>query len=97
IYVRGDSPRLRWFLDLASRLVPRGNWEFIPGWLEFNRQAHAPVISALEARQGIRAAAAMEAHVLAAGELLIQHFSATGYFDEVENSPDVSDNGEETS
>lgn len=76
IYDAARSPRLTWFIVASARFVPRRLWAVVPGWLEWNRTAHVPVIDALERRDAAAARAAMEAHALAAADLLIAHFDA---------------------
>lgn len=76
IYEAARSPRLTWFVVTSARFVPRRVWAVVPGWLEWNGTAHIPVIDALEQRDPFAARAAMEAHALAAADLLIAHFDA---------------------
>lgn len=76
IYDAARSPRLTWFIVASARFVPRRVWADVPGWLEWNRTAHVRVIEALERRDADAARAAMEAHALAAADLLIAHFDA---------------------
>jgi DNA-binding GntR family transcriptional regulator len=76
IYDAARSRRLTWFVVASARFVPRRFWTVVPGWLEWNRTAHIPIIDALEQRNPVAARAAMEAHALAAGDLLIAHFAA---------------------
>lgn len=72
------SPRLTWFVVTAARFIPRRVWAAVPGWLEWNRTAHLPVIDALARRDAEAARAAMAAHALEAADLLVAHLDAHG-------------------
>jgi DNA-binding GntR family transcriptional regulator len=74
IFQAADSPRLEWFLTASARYVPRHFWATVPGWLEWNRTAHAPIILALERSDAEAARVAMREHVLTAGKLFIASF-----------------------
>lgn len=76
IYAAAASPRLSWFIEASTRFVPRRYWAAVPGWLEWNRTAHKPLIDALERGDAGRARAATEEHVLHAANLLIEQFEA---------------------
>lgn len=82
IYDLADSPRLVWFVQAASRFVPRRFWAMIPGWLELNRTEHGPIIDAVEAREVERARELMAAHIRRAGELLVDYLSSISFWDE---------------
>jgi DNA-binding GntR family transcriptional regulator len=73
IYRCTDAARLKWFEAQIDEFVPRHFWSSIPGWFEFNRTGHHPLIEALEAHDPERARAAMRAHLHAAGQLLLEH------------------------
>jgi DNA-binding GntR family transcriptional regulator len=85
IYAAGDSARLIWFVDAASRFVPRRFWGAIPGWHEHNRSGHAPIIDALAAHDPERSRAAMSGHLTAAGQLLVAHLDAIGFWEQHES------------
>ncbi len=74
IYEAARSSRLTWFVFTSARFVPRRLWAVVPGWLDWNRTSHAPVIDALARRDAVAARAAMEEHALGAADLLIAHF-----------------------
>jgi len=80
IYDAARSPHLTWFVATSARFLPRRVWAVVPGWLEWNRTAHLPVIDALEQRDPFTARVAMEAHVLTAADLLIAHFDARSHW-----------------
>jgi DNA-binding GntR family transcriptional regulator len=73
-----DAKRLRWFLRAATRYVPRGFYETVPGWNEATRDRHGPIIAALEERDAARSRQLMEEHVREAGELVRRHLAANG-------------------
>lgn len=74
IYDAAHSPRLTWFVVTSARFVPRRLWAVVPGWLEWNRTSHAPIIDALAQRDPTAARTAMEEHALGAADVLIAHF-----------------------
>lgn len=82
IYALADSPRLVWFVQTASRFVPRRFWATIPGWLEHNRTQHGPVIDAVEAGDADLARELMAAHIRGAGALLVAHLDSISFWDE---------------
>ena len=73
-----DAKRLRWFLRAATRYVPRGFYETVPGWNEATRDRHGAIIAALEERDAVRSRKLMEEHVTEAGELVRRHLAARG-------------------
>lgn len=81
IYSLADSPRLVWFVQTASRFVPRRFWALIPGWLEHNHEGHGPIIDALAAGDRERARELMAAHIRRAGELLVAHLDSIAFWD----------------
>lgn len=82
IYELADSPRFVWFVQAASRFVPRRFWATIPGWLEHNRTQHGPVIEAVEAGDTDRARELMASHICGAGALLVAHLDSISFWDE---------------
>ena len=80
IYDIARSPRLVWFIEAASRFVPRRFWPTIPGWSEFNASGHAPIIAALEDGDPGRAREAMSGHIRAAGDLLVGHLDRVAFW-----------------
>ncbi len=77
-----EAERLRWFLRITSRLVPRHFYEEIPGWTHATVTEHQPIIDALAAHDSRRARRLMEAHVLNAGRLVVAHLEARGFFEQ---------------
>jgi len=78
--IAADSPRLTWFVEAASRFVPRRFWGTIPGWLEHNRSGHATIIEALARGDAEGSRAALTAHIDAARDLLLAHLDAIGFW-----------------
>jgi DNA-binding GntR family transcriptional regulator len=86
LYEIADSPRLVWFVQAASRFVPRRFWATIPRWHELNRTGHGPIIDAIEAGNTVQARELMAAHIRRAGELLLAHLDTVAFW--VENPPE---------
>jgi DNA-binding GntR family transcriptional regulator len=84
INVSADSPRMAWFVDAASRFVPRRFWPTITGWKEVNE--HTAIIKALRSRDPERARSAVSKHIRAAGELLVEHLEVNGLLSADESS-----------
>lgn len=82
IYEVAGAPRLVWFTAAAGRFVPRRYWAVVPGWYEWNKSAHTPIIDALERREPEAARAAMSAHALAACDLLIAQLDSLSLLDD---------------
>ncbi|HMJ96643.1 MAG TPA: GntR family transcriptional regulator [Thermoleophilaceae bacterium] len=80
IWHASDSPRLLWLVNAASRFVPRRFWPTIPGWVEFNLAGHRPIINALELGDPDASGQLMSEHISRAGELLMSHLDATGFW-----------------
>ena len=79
-----DAPRLHWFLDAASKYVPRHMYETLDGWTQLTVDDHPHIIEALERRDESASRTRTEEHVLHAGKLVIDNLEAHGFFD---NSP----------
>jgi DNA-binding GntR family transcriptional regulator len=80
INAAAESPRLVWFVQAASRFVPRRFWPTIPGWKELNE--HAAILAALRAGDREQSRTVASEHIRAAGRLLLEHLEATGFFEE---------------
>jgi DNA-binding GntR family transcriptional regulator len=80
VYDAAESPRLVWFVDAASRFVPRRYWASIDGWWEHNRTGHAVIIQALAAGDSAAAGERMSAHVDQSGALLLAHLDRSGFW-----------------
>jgi DNA-binding GntR family transcriptional regulator len=80
VYRVANAPRLIWFIRAAGRFVPRRFWATIPGWLELNRTGHAPIVKALAHGDAEEARRLMSEHIHHAGELLLAHLDASGFW-----------------
>jgi DNA-binding GntR family transcriptional regulator len=76
VNLASNSNRLRWFLRLASRYVPRHFYESIPGWVKTTLADHPAIIDAFKRRDRRDARALMEAHVQKAGNLVMANIVA---------------------
>jgi DNA-binding GntR family transcriptional regulator len=74
------APRLRWFLRAASRYVPRHFYQSIPTWREATVRDHPEIIDALERKDGATARRLTERHIRNAGEMVVEHFAARGFW-----------------
>lgn len=74
--VRAD--RLHWLTRVTGRHVPRSFYGQVPGWAEQTLADHPALIEAIRDGDGTRARRLMEAHVLAAGELVAAARRSTG-------------------
>lgn len=89
IYDVAESLRLQWFVNAASRFVPRRFWGMITGWYEFNRTTHGPIVDALEAHDVELSRRLVGEHIIKAGNLLLAHLDAIDYWrEEAEIAPD---------
>lgn len=92
IYRIADAPKLEWFRDAASRLVP---YEFpnsfwtVPNWWKLNKFEHTPIIDAIEAGDVDTARAKAREHFLKTGELLMSWLDFISFWDPAEN-PEAS-------
>ena len=73
--------RTRWLLRLLVRSVPANYYEFTDGWDAQAVDHHAEVLAAIEARDGERAARAMEHHLHESGVAAAEALSAQGFWD----------------
>lgn len=67
------SPKLAWFLRVATRYAPRRFWGTIQGWVEASVADHAAILDGLQARDPERVRKAMQEHIMHAGSLLVAH------------------------
>lgn len=84
---RTDSHILKRFLGETTRYVPRRFYLQIPGWLDATAHDHAAIFSAIKKGDPGSARSAMEAHIRAAGALLVVHLVGTGRWPAVGSPP----------
>lgn len=75
-----DAPRLLFLLRMTLRFIPEGFYSTVQGWAEVSHDGHSEILEAMLERDEDRAERAAAKHVLDAGELLIERFSANGYW-----------------
>lgn len=81
INLTADSVKLAWFLSTAVRYAPRLFYGTIHGWREASVDDHRAVIEALRTGSSRGAKAAMRAHILHAGQLLVAHLDKGHFWD----------------
>lgn len=67
------SRKLEWILGMLVRYAPRRFFANIPGWWEASVVEHRQIISALRRRDPEQTRAAIKAHIVHAGSLLVEH------------------------
>jgi DNA-binding GntR family transcriptional regulator len=75
------SPRLLVLLRNTLNFIPRHLYLGLPTWAETSVPGHRAIIDAIAAGDGDKAADAASKHVWETGQLLIDHFDATGYWE----------------
>jgi DNA-binding GntR family transcriptional regulator len=85
------SERISWFHGVAVQYVPRRFFAWIEGWPQASVHDHGAVLKALRDRDPEAARAAMQEHVLHAGELLADHLWVTDPKAEASDSGAKSD------
>jgi DNA-binding GntR family transcriptional regulator len=91
ISVIADAPKLEWFAEAASRLVPLQfpeNFHVVPGWSDVNRNQHTPLIDAIAAGDVDRARTLAKDHFMGTGNLLMQWLDSVDFWGE----PDAPQN-----
>ncbi|MBA9001335.1 GntR family transcriptional regulator [Thermomonospora cellulosilytica] len=78
INLTAGSAKLAWSLSSVARYVPRGLYGRLPDWPRTALEDHDLVLAALAEADPERTAAAMRAHIVRAGELLIAHLERQG-------------------
>jgi DNA-binding GntR family transcriptional regulator len=73
INLAAGSPKLRLFLGMALRYVPKAPDTAVPGWQDATATDHSDILRALRARESEHARAAMVAHIDHARRLLVEH------------------------
>jgi DNA-binding GntR family transcriptional regulator len=75
-----EAPKLLLLLRSTLRFIPQHFYALIPEWARVSERGHARIVKAFEEGDPNAAATAASEHVYQAGELLIKHFSETGYW-----------------
>ena len=70
-----DSSRLRWFLRVATRYVPRNFYEDIPEWTRGTVEDHPGIIAALAKHDPVLAQHRMTLHTSHASEYMINYLT----------------------
>lgn len=80
INLAANAPRIRLTLGTTLRFIPRGFYGLLPSWGATSVQGHERIMEALEQGDPAAAAAAADAHVREAGEMVTNFFTAKGYW-----------------
>lgn len=75
------APKLLVILRATLRFIPRGFYGLLPAWTPTSEAGHEAILEAFERRDPEAARAAAEQHVRDAGELLVELFTARGYWE----------------
>ncbi|MDA3646738.1 GntR family transcriptional regulator [Saccharopolyspora indica] len=73
-----ESPKLSWFLGIATHYAPQHVAAAVPGWREMAVTDHQALLLALRQHDPVAARTAMHEHVARTGELLIHHLQQLG-------------------
>jgi DNA-binding GntR family transcriptional regulator len=76
INLLADSRKIVWLLGLVTRYVPRQFYSSIPGWPRATMDDHAELLQGIKDKNPEATRAAMQQHIVHAGELLAAHFDA---------------------
>ena len=80
IHQIGGSRRLKSVLRMLVQSIPRGFYEFTPGWSDQAMRDHRAILKALKERDGEGAARAAQEHLAAGGEAAVAMLRATGFW-----------------
>jgi DNA-binding GntR family transcriptional regulator len=80
INIAADAPKVAWLLRMTMRFIPKGFYGLFPEWGPVSEPGHRRIVESIEAHDPDMARDAAEAHVHEAGELVISHFSASGFW-----------------
>ena len=76
-----QAPKLLIILRATLRFIPHGFYGLLPGWTPTSEAGHEAILRAFEQRDPEAARTAAEQHVRDAGELLVEQFTARGYWE----------------
>lgn len=74
IYLLANSRKIAWMLGLITRYVPRQFYSSIVGWPQATVDDHTELLEGIRAKDPVATKAAMQKHIIHAGELLVSHF-----------------------
>jgi len=80
INLTAQAPRIRLALGTTLRFIPRGFYGLMPSWGVASVHGHEQIMVALEQGDAAAAAAAADAHVREAGEMVTTFLTATGHW-----------------
>jgi DNA-binding GntR family transcriptional regulator len=80
INLAAASPKLLLLLQTTLSFIPHGFYALVSDWATASERSHAKILEAIERRDAEAARAASVEHVHEAADLLIKHFSETGYW-----------------
>ena len=80
INLAAQAPKLLLLLTTTLAFIPHGFYALIGEWAEVSERDHARIVQTFIDRDPAAARQEAADHVQQAGELLIQHFSETGYW-----------------
>lgn len=86
INLAGDSDKLAWLLRLLTRYVPHRSFGAVKTWQHPDRQIHRSILKAIEKRDAEKAEERMRAHILKAGQALIDYLDSIGHFEAPETT-----------
>lgn len=78
INLAARSAKLAWSLGSVARYVPRGLYGRLPDWPRIALEDHRRILAALREADPEETGAAMRAHIMRAGELLLTHLERQG-------------------
>lgn len=73
INLSAESPKMWWILAIALHYVPSHFFAAILGWQDASVSDHEAILKALAAKDPEASRAAMESHIINAGNLLLAH------------------------
>jgi DNA-binding GntR family transcriptional regulator len=94
IHQIADSPKLSWFAEAGSRLVPAGLWmsfPSIPEWRAFNQSAHTSIVDRIAEGDVLGASELMRQHFLVTGDMLIAWLDSQAFWETPEQPYDAGD------
>ncbi len=81
INAAAQAPKLLVILRATLRFIPHGFYGLLPAWTPTSEAGHEAILQAFEQRDPEAAREAAEQHVQDAGRLLVELFTARGYWE----------------